>query len=87
MYKQEKAFWKGLGATDYMADLKATSISILQIHDARHGTPFLSKYDPGSRATQNRLGNDPVLCQQCHADNVIGVLESKGVAQVLSGSE
>ncbi len=87
LYKQEKAFWLGLGATPYMADLKATSISILQIHDARHGTQFLSKYDPGSRATQNRLGNDPVLCQQCHADNVIGVLQSKGIAQIMSGSE
>ncbi len=84
LYKQEKAFWKSLGASDYMADLKATSISILQIHDARHGTGFLAKYDPNSRSTQNRLGNDPVLCQQCHADNVIGVLESKGVAQILS---
>jgi len=87
LYKQEKAFWKGLGSTPYMADLKATSISILQIHDARHGTQFLSKYDPSSRATQNRLGNDPVLCQQCHADNVIGVLQSKGIAQIMGGTE
>ena len=87
LYKQEKAFWEGLGATPYMAELKATSISILQIHDARHGTQFLSKYDPSSRATQNRLGSDPVLCQQCHADNVIGVLQSKGIAQVMSGTE
>ncbi len=87
LYKQEKAFWKGLGATDYMADLKATSISILQIHDARHGTQFIANYDPSSRATQNRLGGDPVLCQQCHADNVIGVLQSKGIAQVLSDSK
>jgi len=87
LYKLEKAFWKGLGATEYMANLKATSISILQIHDARHGTQFLAKYDPASRATQNRLGSDPVLCQQCHADNVIGVLQSKGIAQVLSGGK
>ncbi len=85
LYKQEKAFWKGLGATDYMADLKATSISILQIHDARHGTQFIANYDPSSRATQNRLGSDPVLCQQCHADNVIGVLQSKGVVEAISG--
>jgi hypothetical protein len=87
LYKQEKAFWKGLGATDYMADLKATSISILQIHDARHGTQFIANYDPSSRATQNRLGNDPVLCQQCHADNVIGVLQSKGVVEAISGGQ
>ncbi len=87
LYKQEKAFWEGLGATPYMAELKATAISVLQIHDARHGTQFLANYDPSSRSTQNRLGNDPVLCQQCHADNVIGVLQSKGIAQVMSGSE
>ncbi len=87
LYKQEKAFWKGLGATDYMADLKATSISILQIHDARHGTQFIANYDPSSRATQNRLGSDPVLCQQCHADNVIGVLQSKGVVEAISGGQ
>jgi len=87
LYKQEKAFWKGLNATDYMANLKATSISILQIHDARHGTQFLANYDPSSRATQNRLGNDPVLCQKCHADNVIATLQSKGIAQVLSGGK
>lgn len=61
LYKQEKAFWLGLGATKYMADLKATSISILQIHDARHGTQFLANYEPSSRATQNRLGSDPRL--------------------------
>ena len=87
LYRQEKAFWKGLGATDYMADLKATSISILQIHDARHGTQFTANYDPSSRATTNRLGRDPVLCQKCHADNVIGVLQSKGVVEVISGAK
>ncbi len=87
LYKQEKAFWKDLGASDYMANLKATSISILQIHDSRHGTRFLANYDPSSRATQNRLGSDPVLCQKCHADNVIGVLQSKGVVEVISGSK
>ena len=87
LYKQEKAFWKGLGATDYMANLKATSVSILQIHDNKHGTRFISKYDPSSRSTHNRLGRDPVLCQQCHADNVIGVLQSKGIAEALTGNK
>ena len=87
LYKQEKAFWKGLGATEYMANLKATSISILQIHDNKHGTQFIANYDPSSRSTNNRLGNDPVLCQQCHADNVIGVLQSKGIVEALSGAK
>jgi hypothetical protein len=77
LYKQEKAFWKGLGASDWISDLKATSVSILQIHDDKNGTDFLKKYNPASRDTANRLGRDPVLCQKCHADNVIGVLASK----------
>jgi hypothetical protein len=77
LYKQEKAFWKGLGASDWIANLKSASISMLQIHDDKHGTDFTSKYDPSSRAKYNRLGRDPVLCQKCHADNVIGVLASK----------
>jgi hypothetical protein len=78
LYKKEKAFWKGLGASDWMANLKATSVSILQIHDDRNGTEFLANYNPDSRDKSNRLGRDPVLCQKCHADNVIGVLISKG---------
>ena len=77
MYKREKAFWKGLGASDWISNLKATSISIMEIHDDHNGTDFLSKYKPESRDVSNRLGRDPVLCQQCHADNVIGVLNSK----------
>jgi len=77
LYKQERAFWKGLGASDWIADLKATSISILEMHDDKNGTDFLKNYDPNSRSTMNRLGRDPILCQKCHADNVIGVLASK----------
>ncbi len=87
LYKREFAFWKGLGASDYIAGLKATSISILQIHDAKHGTRFTANYDPDSRSLTNRLGRDPVLCQKCHADNVIGVLASKGVAEALTGQK
>jgi hypothetical protein len=87
LYKQEKAFWKGLGTSDWFSNLKATSVSILQIHDAKHGTKFMANYDPNSRATGNRLGKDPILCQQCHADNVIAVLNSKGVAEVLTGKK
>ncbi len=74
LYKQERAFWKGLGASDWIADLKATSVSILEMHDDHNGTEFMKNYDPNSRSTMNRLGRDPVLCQKCHADNVIGVL-------------
>ena len=76
LYKREKAFWKGLGASDWIAGLKATSISIMQIHDDKNGTHFLKNYKPESRNMGNRLGRDPVLCQKCHADNVIAVLQS-----------
>ena len=87
LYKQEKAFWKALGASDWIANLKATSVSILQIHDTKHGTKFMAHYDPHSPSKTNRLGRDPVLCQKCHADNVIAVLQSKGVAEVLTGQK
>jgi len=87
LYKQEKAFWKGLGASDWIANLKATSVSILSMHDDRNGTDFMKNYDPNSRATLNRLGRDPVLCQKCHADNVIGVLQSKKFKDPKTGKE
>ena len=77
LYKQERAFWKGLGASDWIANLKATSISIMELHDDNNGTDFLKNYNPNGREVSNRLGRDPVLCQKCHADNVIGVLSSK----------
>ncbi|MDH3353687.1 MAG: cytochrome c3 family protein [Chromatiales bacterium] len=77
LYKQERAFWKGLGASDWIANLKATSVSILEMHDDSNGTDFMKNYNPRGRTTDNRLGRDPVLCQKCHADNVIGVLQSK----------
>lgn len=79
LYKQEKAFWKGIGASDWIANLKAASVSMLQIHDDKHGTKFTADYNASSRSKFNRLGRDPVLCQKCHADNVIGVLASKNV--------
>ena len=87
LYKGEKAFWKGLGASDWIAELKATSVSILEIHDDKHGTNFLKNYDPTSRSKDNRLGSDPVLCQKCHADNVIGVLQSKKIGDIVPNSK
>lgn len=76
LYKGEKAFWEGLGASPWVAELKSAAISILQIHDGVAGTQFLKNYNPKSSSTTNRIGRDPVLCQKCHADNVIGVLNS-----------
>jgi hypothetical protein len=87
LYKPEYAFWRAVGASEWFAKLKATSVSILQIHDAKHGTRFTAKYDPNSRSKTNRLGRDPILCQTCHADNVIAVLQSKGHAEALTGNK
>ena len=87
LYKQEREFWKGLGASDWIANLKATSVSILQMHDDRTGTDFLKNYNPNSRSLDNRLGRDPVLCQKCHADNVIGVLMSKTYKDPKTGAD
>lgn len=87
LYKQERAFWKSLGASDWIANLKATSISIMEIHDDTNGTDFLKNYDPISRSLSNRLGRDPVLCQKCHADNVIGVLASNTFKDPKTGEE
>src|ERR1035437_7138190 len=87
LYKQEREFWKGLGASDWIANLKATSVSILEMHDDRTGTDFLKNYNPSGRTLDNRLGRDPVLCQTCHADNVIGVLQSKTYKDKKTGKE
>jgi hypothetical protein len=87
LYKAEKSFWKGLGASDWIANLKATSVSILEMHDDKVGTDFLANYEPDSRSKDNRLGRDPILCQKCHADNVIGVLMSKGEEEALEGKK
>ena len=87
LYKEEQSFWKGLGASDWIASLKATSVSILQMHDEMSGTDFLKNYNPNSRSLDNRLGRDPILCQKCHADNVIGVLQSKTFKDPKTGKE
>ncbi len=68
----ERAYWLSIDASPWVADLKAAAISILAVHDARHGTTFTANYH--ARSSANRLGRDTVLCQKCHADNVVGVL-------------
>ncbi len=87
LYKGEHDFWKSLGASDWIAELKGTAISILEMHDDLNGTHFLKNYKPGSRDTDNRIGRDPILCQKCHADNVIGVLSSKTFKDRKTGKE
>jgi len=68
----ERSYWLSIDSSPWVADLKAAAISILAVHDARHGTTFTANYHKVSSA--NRLGRDTVVCQKCHADSVIGVL-------------
>ncbi len=81
-YRAEYAFWKGIrGSSEWYAQLKAAAISILEIHDDKHGTNFLGKW-PAGPTTYRRLGRDTVMCQGCHADNVIGNLKSRTVGEL-----
>ena len=81
-YKEEHDFWRGIrGSGEWYAQLKAAAVSILEIHDDHHGTSFLSKW-PAGHNTFFRLGRDTVLCQDCHADNVIGRLASRKVGEM-----
>jgi len=76
-YKEEYNFWKVIrGSGAWYAELKAAAISMLEIHDARHGTDFLANW-PGGSSTMVRLGRGSIVCQDCHADNVIGRLVSR----------
>jgi hypothetical protein len=79
LWEKEYTFWKNRfpNTSDYYARIKAASISLLEIHDAKHDTEFLKDYEPGNRtgASVTRLGRPPVRCQECHADNIVGQLQ------------
>lgn len=81
LWKKEYLFWKNRfpNTTDYYASVKAASISLLEIHDAKHGTDFLADYDADNLtgASVTRLGREPVRCQECHGDNIVGQLQGK----------
>ncbi len=72
---KEYAYWKTYpDESEYMARLAESSINILSLHDAHHGTTFLSDYHPD--APGNRLGKvGEVNCADCHGDNVSGNLQ------------
>jgi hypothetical protein len=84
---QEYDYWTayynidtGAGDADWYARLKSAAISMLNGHDVQHGTSFAANY-PGIEvagvAPQNtRLGHESVICQRCHADNVIAAVKS-----------
>ena len=75
-YKEEYSFWKNIKySSEWYSQLKGAAVSILEIHDDHHGTNFLAHWPAGTKL-HNRLGRDTVLCQDCHADNIIGRLAS-----------
>jgi hypothetical protein len=76
---------------DWYPRLKAAAINMLAIHDDENGTGFTENYpgcdsDAGTPdipdclappdAQNSRLGFETVICQKCHADNVIAVVKS-----------
>jgi mono/diheme cytochrome c family protein len=64
--------------SDWYSRLKGAAINMLSLHDFDNGTGFTSNWpSSGSGAPQNtRLGKESVICQKCHADNVIAVVKS-----------
>jgi hypothetical protein len=79
----------GAGDSDWYSRLKAAAISILAIHDSEHGTSFTANFpattidaqgnlqgDTSDIPQNTRLGHETVVCQRCHADNVIAVVKS-----------
>ncbi len=79
-------------ATDWYARLKGAAVSIEVMHDFDVGTDFMANWPvaegdnplglPPSKAAlvQNtRMGHESIICQKCHADNVIAVVKSAGL--------
>ena len=72
------------GDSDWYARLKGAAINMLALHDLDQDTGFTANWpanddtNPGSNpvAQNTRLGKESVICQKCHADNVIAVVKS-----------
>lgn len=88
----ERDFWNAyygidtsVGDSDWYSRLKAAAISILSIHDNEHRTDFTLNYPQtgGNPPQLTRLGHQSVLCQRCHADNVIAVVKSASTSRGL----
>jgi hypothetical protein len=80
----------GGGDSDWYSRLKGAAISILEIHDEEHGTHFTDNWPASADGNPStRLGHGSVICQRCHADNVIAVVKSANVGQgnIDDGSE
>ena len=69
---KEYNYWKKYrDQSEYMARLAESSINILELHDAHHGTTFLKYYN--DKASGNRLGATGIVnCTDCHGDNISG---------------
>jgi VCBS repeat-containing protein len=88
----EIEYWKSVypslsTGNDWYARLKGAAINMMAMHDYDVGTSFTANYPasgdllgltPAMAALpQNtRLGHESVICQKCHADNVIAVVKS-----------
>jgi hypothetical protein len=73
------------GDSDWYSRLKGAAISILSIHDNEHRTDFTLNFpqSSGNPPQLTRLGHESVLCQRCHADNVIAVVKSADTSRGL----
>ena len=91
MVQEEESFWNafysidtGAGDSDWYTRLKGAAVSMLALHDEQHGTSFTVNYpgcsiaggDCGALPQNTRLGHESIICQKCHADNVIAVVKS-----------
>ncbi len=87
----EYQFWVAFytilpGDSDWYARLKSAAINMMALHDDENGTNFTATYPgcgpnpadcgPAPDAQNTRLGFESVICQKCHADNVIAVVKS-----------
>ncbi len=66
--------------SDWYSRLKGAAINMMTAHDTQHGTSFTANYPgvdtPPALVQNTRLGHESVICQKCHADNVIAVVKS-----------
>ncbi|HFD81371.1 MAG TPA: hypothetical protein ENK05_13410 [Gammaproteobacteria bacterium] len=91
LVQEEENFWNAFynidtaaGDSDWYTRLKGAAISMLALHDDQHGTSFTLNYpgcsiaggDCGNLPQNTRLGHESIICQKCHADNVIAVVKS-----------
>jgi VCBS repeat-containing protein len=76
-----------MGDSDWYSRLKAAAVDMLALHDFDNQTSFTANWPAcgdtthgqsacAAPAQNTRLGHESVICQKCHADNVIAVVKS-----------